>query len=203
MMHTPHIVFWRTISGILLCFLVAIPLLSSAQSTSTAPTTTPSEPAADTATSEPTTTEATDTDAALTERTQTRIRNLAANVSNRMDAAIARLEQISQRTASRIDILSDRGIDTTQARELLADAQSDLAVARSTIAPIDENVATFVGSRQPITEWHRIRQQFTDTRSSIVGAHETLQTVVETLRQAIAGAPATNATSTTSTSSTD
>jgi len=102
-----------------------------------------------------------------------------------MDAAIDRLDTISDRTESRIEKLTARGIDTANARRLLARVRTNLMQAGASMETIDTAVATFVSASEPAAEWQRVSAQFVDTRTSIVGAHQTLQVVVDELKQVI------------------
>lgn len=124
--------------------------------------------------------------AALAERAQERITNLAANISNRMEAAIGRLEQITSRIESRIEILNNAGIDTTEAELHVADAKEALYAAAAVLSDIDVQVAAFIGSESPRTEWQAVRATYQSAKEYIRTAHASLRAAVAALKEAVA-----------------
>ncbi len=129
--------------------------------------------------------------AALTTRTQERIMNLAANVSNRMEAALRRLESVATRLATRLDILTERGIDTETARSQLAEAERHIAAAYQTLATIDEQVANAVLSENPRRSWETVRTTYQQAQMSIRAAHQALRDTVATTNVALTDVQAT------------
>jgi hypothetical protein len=119
----------------------------------------------------------------LSARAQERITNLAANISNRLDAIIARLEQISSRLDSRLIKLQSEGKDTTTARNSLTLAQRDLNAAKSEMQGIDAAVLKVVGSSDPKAEWRNVRSTFIRARDSIRSAHTNLRSTVAAIKQ--------------------
>ena len=63
---------------------------------------------------------------------QNRVLNLSANISNRMEGAIARLATINERLGSRIEKLTAAGIDTNAATAKLKES-NDLWLKRGII----------------------------------------------------------------------
>jgi hypothetical protein len=124
-----------------------------------------------------------ETTVVLSARAQERITNLAANISNRLDAIIVRLEQISARLESRLDKLQSEGKDTTPARNSLTLIQSDLANAKREMQGIDEAVLRVVGSPDPKAEWLQVRQKFVRARDHIRSAHTNLRNTVQIIKQ--------------------
>ena len=126
--------------------------------------------------------------AALPERAQARITNLAANMSNRMDAVIGRLENVIGRLGSRIDKLEAQGVDTDEAETILGNASLELQNAKAILSGIDTNVAAMVGSETPREAWLRLRETFTSARDAIRLTHQGLRNTVAALKAAVAEA---------------
>lgn len=136
----------------------------------------------------------------LSERMQQRVRNLAANVSNRMEAAIERLEHIADRLDARLEKLRASGMDTTDAAASLARARTELSAASVTLAEIDQQVARAITSLTPRAEWSRVRSTYASARTSIQNSHAALR---ESLILAKTSTSREVRTSTVSTSSTE
>ncbi len=126
--------------------------------------------------------------AMLSERAQERITNLAANISNRMDAAVLRLTQIIDRLTERAYELNARGVDTDAAEGHLADAQTAVDAAAALIADIDEQVAAMTGSESPKEDWAAVRTTFESTKAELMKARDALRAAVAALKEAVAGA---------------
>ena len=105
---------------------------------------------------------------------QTRIRNLAANLSNREDAAVRRLENVSARLDSRLKIFEGNGMDMSSARTHLTEATAALATAKQNLDGIDAAVNTFVGSSNPREYWTTLKGTYSDTATTIQAAYDAL-----------------------------
>jgi hypothetical protein len=116
--------------------------------------------------------------AALSAAAQTRLTNLAANVSNRMDAYVRRITNVTDRLESRAAKLEATGVDVSAARTKIADARTELEKARENLSTIDSAVAGFVGSENPRTYWQQVKTTYLAAREAIKGAH---RATVETL----------------------
>ncbi len=125
--------------------------------------------------------------AALNDRQQERLRNLAANVSNRMEAAIARLENIADRLEERLFLLADDGVDTAAANLELSQTFTLLNQARNELSSIDQAVNAFVSSEQPRTVWPSVRDNYIASRENIVAARTALRAAVQNAQRAAAG----------------
>ena len=123
-------------------------------------------------------------------RAQERILNLAANMSNRMEAAIARIENISIRLESRISKLSAQGIDTTEAEAALASAKLSIEAAALSITAIDELVTTTVKAEDARKDWIEVRKTFLATRDHLLTARAELRASVAALKVALREASA-------------
>ncbi len=130
--------------------------------------------------------------AVLQERAQERLLNLAANMSNRMEAAIRRLTNVSNRMESRISKLEDAGVNTTEARGHLTEARNHLTSASSALTNIDTDVVQFITSNDPRSAWVRVKSIYDTARTDIRSAHESLRRALASLGQAIADQQQTN-----------
>ena len=129
-----------------------------------------------------------DRKAVLQASAQTRITNLSANLSNRMDAAVNRMQNVIDRLTSRINKLNELGIDTSTALDSLDKAQQEIDQAKTILSTIDDDVANFVGSEDPRANWQKLKLTFTEIRDSIKASHQSLRATVENLKKAIAKA---------------
>ena len=127
----------------------------------------------------------------LSERAQERITNLAANISNRFDGIIARLENIHNRLETRIIKLEETGVDASQARQSLTRSREALQRAKGELRGIDEAVVFVVGSTDPKSEWQKVRLTFISARQEVRTAHTELRNTVAYLKNA-QPAPTTN-----------
>lgn len=121
---------------------------------------------------------------ALTDRAKERITNLAANVSNRMDAAAARMQDIINRLDSRIDKLEAAGLDTTQAAAALASAQTSVTAAISELSRIDVIVQNAVTAEDPRAAWASVKVTYGGIRAQLQTAHTEIKASVQALKEA-------------------
>jgi hypothetical protein len=103
---------------------------------------------------------------------QTRITNLTANISNRLDAHLRRLDNVTSRLDSRIGKLNAEGKDTALAASSLNSAKADLDTARNMLATIDSEVATFVGSETPYERWRSLKATYSNIYTNLTSAHD-------------------------------
>lgn len=120
--------------------------------------------------------------AVLNARTQERITNLAANISNRFDAVIARMQNISGRLNSRLDKQAGEGGDVTAARASLQSVNASLLKASQSIGNIDEQVLQLVGSTNPLPQWQVVRGTYLETKDTILTAHRELRSTIAILK---------------------
>lgn len=123
--------------------------------------------------------------AGISERTQERITNLAANMSNRMEAALSRLRNISGRLSTRITLLEEKGVNTTDATLHLEAANTSLGEAALLLADIDALVFDATSSETPREKWVGTRQTFFDSRDRIKEAHVSLKSSLASLKEAV------------------
>jgi hypothetical protein len=119
---------------------------------------------------------------ALQEGRQKRIINLSANISNRMEAAIARFFDIVARLEQRISKIKETGIDTTESETKLREATASLAVARTKLNNIDSLVIEATTSVTPITKWNRLRETYLDAGKLIRTSQQQLREAISLLK---------------------
>lgn len=127
--------------------------------------------------------EETDSSATLSARRQERILNLAANMSNRTDAAIERLERIADRLERREAKLQTAGQNTGTARTAIEIARDELDNATSIIEDIDTDVYRFVTAQRPAAAWRSVDTIYTNAHDAIRNAHRTLGIALNELEQ--------------------
>lgn len=133
----------------------------------------------------------------LNERTQKRIINLAANISNRLDGISDRMAQIAGRLEKRIEKQSSEGYDVTAARNSLTAAKSALETARKDLSTIDKKVLAAVGSPDPKAGWKDVRATYIIARDNIKVAHSELRNTIGNLKSATLPPPPTDTATTT------
>ena len=181
------------VTGTVLISILVLPFISIAQSTTSATTstsTTDTPPVAITPS-------APVTPAALSETAQNRIRNLTDIMSDRMDGAVKRLQNVHDRLDTRLMKVGETGADVSIARANLQIAQNQLDTARTTLSNIDSNVDGFLGSNNPQENWLEVKRLYNETTTSIVAAHTTLKLTLTDTEQAMT-APVIPVTSTSS-----
>ncbi|OGG88368.1 hypothetical protein A2592_02595 [Candidatus Kaiserbacteria bacterium RIFOXYD1_FULL_42_15] len=120
---------------------------------------------------------------ALQATAQNRITNLAANLNNRLDAVVNRMQDIINRLGSRIDKLNELGVDTNTASDSLANAQQEIDRARAILVSIDTEVAEFIGSEDPKTKWNNLRAVYSEARDAIKSSHQAVKITIEALKE--------------------
>ncbi len=125
----------------------------------------------------------------LSARTQERIINLAANISNRLDGISDRMAQIAGRLEKRIEKQSSEGYDVTAARNSLNAAKKSLEAARTDLKTIDKKVISAVTSQDPKTGWKEVRATYIIARDNIKVAHTELRNTIVNLKSATQPAP--------------
>lgn len=119
---------------------------------------------------------------ALSERAQERIINLAANLSNRLDAVINRLDTIMARLKTRLNKLEAAGTDVSEARSYLRTAETALAAARQNMTGIDDQVLSFATASDARANWSELKERYTRTRDLVRSAHADMRSAVLILK---------------------
>ena len=123
-------------------------------------------------------------DTVLQKRAQERIINLAANISNRFEGLIARLDNIAGRLQKRIDKLESEGYDMSSARASLDSARSSLSAAKNDLSGIDAKVTGAIGSVDPRGKWREVRATYLRARDHVRAAHSSLRDTIRNLKTA-------------------
>jgi hypothetical protein len=118
----------------------------------------------------------------LNERTQERIINLAANMSNRIEATTARLQNISNRLVSRIEKMEGSEVDTDTAIAALASAQISLDAASAAMENIDTEVTQAVGSEDMRSTWFTVKNTYVTATNHLKTAHSEIVASVAALK---------------------
>ncbi len=125
----------------------------------------------------------------LTARTQERFLNLGANASNRMEATVERLQQITDRLERRLEREAEANIDVTSSRRALEAANLALETAREALSDIDSHMHTFVFSQNPRESWGFTRGLYMTAQQNIIDAHTALRISINELIQASTAQP--------------
>ena len=120
----------------------------------------------------------------LNDQSRQRITNLAALMSNRIEAALVRMLNISTRLDSRIDKMAAEGLEVTKAESSLASANLSLEAVRESISTIDSQVAAVVGAEDVRVAWQNLKTIFTDSRDQLKTAQMELRNTVSALKSA-------------------
>lgn len=139
------------------------------------------------------------TEPTLQKIAQTRLTNLAANMSNRMDSAVKRLQNVTDRLNSRLTKMESEGKNMSAAKTELENATRALAEAKDNLATIDMEVNAFIGSATPRENWQNVKNTYAATRASIMSAHTSILKTIELAKSAGTVPAPEAATSTTST----
>jgi hypothetical protein len=186
------------IGVLVICFL--IPYSSQAE-TSDIPTTTGTSTEPVTTRNESLPERERATPRALTTAAQVRLTNLAANVSNRLDAYVRRITNVTNRLDSRATKMGADGLDVSLANQKIAEARSELQKAETALATIDTAIRNFVQSENPRTYWQSVKTTYIETQNAIKAAHRATIEALLLLKTASTPSPAA-ATSSTNTTNT-
>ncbi len=124
--------------------------------------------------------------AALETRAQQRVTNLAGNMSVRIEAAIARMDNLIARIESRTQKLKERGVETAPAESYITDAKASLEEAKTSIADIYDAVAEVTESENPREAWASVKATFTHVKDLLLSVHSSLRKAVVSLKLAVA-----------------
>lgn len=119
----------------------------------------------------------------LQDSRQKRIINLSANISNRMEAAIARLSNIANRLEVRIEKMNEMGFNTDGAAIKLTEAKNSISNATATLSNIDTLVFAATTSARPVSEWIKLREVYLEAGTQIRIVQQQLREVISLLKQ--------------------
>lgn len=123
-------------------------------------------------------------EAELSIKSQQRVINLAANISNQIDASIRRYTNITNRLENRINKMKLEGYDTSVAEVEFATAKLLLEDVFIRMINVDADVYDAVTSEDPRTAWQSIRVMLLDVRAELKELHAALNATVAALRDA-------------------
>lgn len=120
-------------------------------------------------------------EAQIRERTVSRIKHVFANILNRFNAALGRLDKIAQRIASRIDKLKAKGVNTAGAEAALASAEQKGSAAALAISNAKSQIEAVDASSSSVRDAvHSAVNATRDAKQALKDYHKAL---VEALRQ--------------------
>lgn len=117
----------------------------------------------------------------LTERVKEFVLARAEHFASLLDAMIARLEKLAERIQSRIDVLKDRGVDTTEAETALALAQDEIDEALTSVEALKEAVTKALESETPREALKETKPLAETTKTAIREAHTALVDAIQAL----------------------
>lgn len=134
----------------------------------------------------------------LSQNAQTRLTNLAANISNRHEAYIRRINNVNDRLASRSEKMATLGFDVTEANNKITEAKAELEKAKAALANIDTTVNQFIQSENPRAYWPQVKNTYTSSKEAIKAAHRATVEALLLLKSATKTSTETDTSSTTS-----
>lgn len=120
----------------------------------------------------------------LTPLVQERLINLAANMSNRIEAMETRLSKISARLDSRLNKMTEAGISTQAAAQQLASANQLLREVRGRLTTIDADVINAVTAESPAVKIIELQGSYRTMTTTLRNAHTELVATLILLKQA-------------------
>lgn len=130
----------------------------------------------------------------LTTQEQTRIINLAANISNQLDAVGMRLSDIATRLERRISKTDSNRFNTPAAEAALIEARSALRLASAILHDIDQAVFDATTAANPAAAWLSVKTKYQSARTELLEAKTALQAATVHLAMPRPAAPATSTT---------
>ncbi len=125
--------------------------------------------------------------AALSDRARDRVTALADNISQKMSAAVTRMNQIITRFEARVAIFEQNGVDTAATSAKLNEAKNLLATAQDNINNQTNNlVDAAVASENPRENWAAAKAKFQETKTLLREAHTAIKDALQLLKSAAA-----------------
>jgi chromosome segregation ATPase len=120
--------------------------------------------------------------ARLQEATTQRVQAFFARLVRRLQAAINRLTQLTNRIEQRLDVLASEGHDMTNNRAMLTDARTNIQAAQTTL---NEAMTAFVAVQdtdQPRVVFLAVRGMVQKIVRNLKEAHTTLTQIITTIK---------------------
>lgn len=108
----------------------------------------------------------------------------AEHIASLLDAMIERLTKLSERIQARIDTLEERGVDVSDAKNALANAESKINEAETAVETLKEAVADALNSETPRESLKEVKPLGETTKTAIREAHTALVEAIKTLPNA-------------------
>ncbi len=110
------------------------------------------------------------------------LRNSAMRVENRFDVNIRTLDSLSSRIASRIGKMGQEGIDMTEAKAKLNEANIAIQSAKDAATALQQGIENAFSSTQPKVTFNKVRVQLVkDVMDKVKAAHKALVDTVTIL----------------------
>lgn len=120
----------------------------------------------------------------LTPEEQQRVINLAANISNQLEATLRRYEMIVSRLETRTSLVENAGGDTTIARQYLTQLQGDVATGETQLQQIDQRVSAMATAANPAAAWQPIKLTYRNTADVLLAARTNAIATIAALKAA-------------------
>ncbi len=114
----------------------------------------------------------------LSPERQQRVINLAANMSNRLDAVVARFSLIAERLDLRLTKIESTGVAMTAARNQLQTVETRLAELTTLLADIDIRVVQATTSATPYRDWLLLSERYNELARKTRQLQQDLRTVI-------------------------
>lgn len=109
-----------------------------------------------------------------------RIKKFAEQMLRRIEAAFNRVEKLANRLLLRLDEFDEKGVDTTEPRQLLTEARELIAEGKSSLIIVGEKIDLLLASEGNFREiWQSIKEEIRKSVANVKAAH---QKVVEAIR---------------------
>lgn len=120
--------------------------------------------------------------AKLNLQTQARLGQYSGRITVRMNTAIERLNQIANRALARIEMIEEKGVDLTDARNELDQAYEALEAAETFVALFTEVSTEAFTSENPSAQVQGVREAAKLTKDSLKAVHTALSETVRLIK---------------------
>ncbi len=119
------------------------------------------------------------------ERRLERVSRFLANINRKMNSAVSRLEKLSERIESRINKFEERGLDMTDAKQLLDTAKNDVKIAGESINTTVERARNAFETNISRDTFGGIVSELSKTKEVLKTAHRSLVEVIKIMRASL------------------
>jgi hypothetical protein len=120
--------------------------------------------------------------AKLTETHRNRIRGLYGVLSNRLQAAVERLDTLIQRIQSRIDQLSAEGVDVVIIQNQLDEAEILLDEANANLQAVNTSFEDVLNSDDPKEAFVIMKDELTSVKNDLIEVHKLLVDIIDDIK---------------------